>query len=147
MSSLHQYPAISAHNEETEPDWISRLHEAFGVMCAIARMVWREETGYGSTEPGLTHTRWDGALIALRETSGQLEVIWATAPTAGSALASWLNSHGKPCHSPERMLSIGFQRNNRFIRPTNGSSPYLKPARLSRTVFGRHRQVNWRVTG
>lgn len=58
MSSLHQYPAISAHNEETEQDRISRLHEAFGVMCAIARMVWREETGYGSTEPGLTHTRW-----------------------------------------------------------------------------------------
>ncbi|WP_262265880.1 hypothetical protein [Microvirga yunnanensis] len=78
MSSLHQYPAISAHNEETEPDRISRLHEAFGVMCAIARMVWREETGYGSTEPGLIHTRWDGAVIALRDTSGQLEVIWAS---------------------------------------------------------------------
>jgi hypothetical protein len=79
MSSLHQYPSISAHNEETEPDRISRLHEAFGVMCAIARMVWREEKGYGSTEPGLIHARWDGALIALRDTSGQLEVIWASA--------------------------------------------------------------------
>ena len=79
MSSLHQYPAISAYNEETEPDRISRLNEAFGVMCAIARMVWPEETGYGSTEPGLIRTRWDGAVIALRDTSGQLEVIWASA--------------------------------------------------------------------
>ena len=79
MSSLHQYPAISAHNEETEPDLITRLHEAFGVMCAIARMVWRDETGFGVGEPGLTHTRWDGALIALRDTRGQLEVIWASA--------------------------------------------------------------------
>jgi hypothetical protein len=79
MSSLHQYPAISAHNEETEPDRISRLHQAFGVMCVIARMVWPEETGSGSIEPGLIHTRWDGALIALRDISGQLEVIWASA--------------------------------------------------------------------
>ncbi len=68
MSSLHQYPTISAHNEETEPDRISRLHEAFGVMCAIARMVWREETGFGSTEPGLIHTRWDGVLSVLSQT-------------------------------------------------------------------------------
>jgi hypothetical protein len=79
MSSLHRYPTISAHNEETEPDRISRLHEAFGVMCAIARMVWREETGLSASEPGLIHTRWDGALIALRGTSGQLEVVWASA--------------------------------------------------------------------
>ena len=78
-SSLHQYPAISAHKEATEPDRNSRPHEGFGVMCAIARMVWREETGYGFTEPGLIHTRWDGALIALRDTSGQIEVIWASA--------------------------------------------------------------------
>jgi hypothetical protein len=79
MSSLYRYPAMSAQNEETEPDRISRLHEAFGVMCAIARMVWREEIGYGETEPGPTHTRWDGAVIALRDTRGHLEVIWASA--------------------------------------------------------------------
>jgi hypothetical protein len=49
MSSLYHYPAMSALNEETEPDRVSRLHEAFGVMCAIARMIWREETGYDAS--------------------------------------------------------------------------------------------------
>ncbi|EIM31178.1 hypothetical protein MicloDRAFT_00001680 [Microvirga lotononidis] len=49
MSSLYHYPAMSALNEETEPDRVFRLHEAFGVMCAIARMIWREETGYDAS--------------------------------------------------------------------------------------------------
>jgi hypothetical protein len=79
MSSLYHYPSMSALNEETEPDRVSRLHEAFGVMCAIARMVWREETGYDASATASSKIRWDGAVIALRDTRGHLEVIWASA--------------------------------------------------------------------
>ena len=79
MSSLYHYPTMSALNEETELDRVSRLHEAFGVMCAIARMVWREETGYDASSATSANVRWDGAVIALRDTRGHLEVIWASA--------------------------------------------------------------------
>jgi hypothetical protein len=80
MSSLYHYPTMSALNEETEPDRVCRLHEAFGVMCSIARMIWREETGYDANSAASGTVRWDGSVIALRDIRGHLEVIWASAP-------------------------------------------------------------------
>lgn len=58
---------------------MSRLHEAFGVICAIARMIWREETGYDASSAASAIIRWDGSVITLRDVRGQLEVIWASA--------------------------------------------------------------------
>ena len=78
MSSLCHYPTLSAHIEDTEPDRIARLHETFGIMCSIARLVWREEPGWSGPRAGAGRNRWDGAVLALRDTMGQLEVVWAT---------------------------------------------------------------------
>ena len=80
MSSLCYYPLMSAHKEDTEPDRIARLHEAFGVMCSIARLVWREEAGGGTSGTTSTQNCWDGALLALRDTQGHLEGVWASPP-------------------------------------------------------------------
>jgi len=76
MGSLVQYPRVTAHNEEAEPDRIARLHEAFGIMCSIARLVWRKEPGWISESGGGDTVLWDGAVIALNDTRGQLEVFW-----------------------------------------------------------------------
>ncbi|MET0527036.1 MAG: hypothetical protein ABW003_01600 [Microvirga sp.] len=76
MGSLIHYPKITACNEETEPDRIARLHEAFGIMCSIARLVWRTEPGWITEPEGADTVQWDGAVISLTDTRGQLEVRW-----------------------------------------------------------------------
>ena len=78
MSSLYHYPRMSACNGGTEPDRLDRLHEAFGIMCSIARLVWREEPGWISPAEDLARIRWDGSVMALRDTKGWLEVTWCS---------------------------------------------------------------------
>jgi hypothetical protein len=76
MGSLIHYPRVAACNQETEPDRIARLHEAFGIMCSIARLVWRTEPGWIIETGGADAVQWDGAVISLNDTRGQLEVCW-----------------------------------------------------------------------
>jgi hypothetical protein len=76
MGSLIHYPRVAAYNEETEPDRIARLHEAFGIMCSIARLVWRTDPGWIIEPSGADAVQWDGAVISLKDTRGQLEVFW-----------------------------------------------------------------------
>jgi signal transduction histidine kinase len=105
MGSLIHYPRVSACNEETEPDRIARLHEAFGIMCSIARLIWRKEPGW-ITEPGGADTvLWDGAVISLRDTRGQLEICWKDAGhrerygvLAELAWAAMLEPYGRVHH-------------------------------------------------
>jgi len=105
MGSLIHYPRVTAVNEETEPDRIARLHEAFGIMCSIARLVWRKEPGW-ITEPGGADTvLWDGAVISLKDTRGQLEIYWKNAGhrerygvLAELAWAAMLEPHGQVHH-------------------------------------------------
>jgi hypothetical protein len=79
MSSLCHYPQTSACNADTEPDRLDRLHEAFGIMCSIARMIWREEPGWISRSEDPDRVRWDGSIVSLRDTKGLLEVTWCGA--------------------------------------------------------------------
>ena len=76
MGSLIHYPRVTACNGETEPDRIARLHEAFGIMCSIARLVWRTEPGWITEPEGADTVQWDGAVISLTDTRGQLAVRW-----------------------------------------------------------------------
>ena len=108
MGSLIHYPEVTAFNGETEPDRIARLHEAFGIMCSIARLVWRTEPGWISEPGGADIVQWDGAVVSLKDTRGQLHVLWKDAKhrerygvLAELAWEAMLEPDGRVCHASQ----------------------------------------------
>ncbi|WP_262297884.1 hypothetical protein [Microvirga sesbaniae] len=74
MSRLCHYPEMSACDGDTQQDRLHRLHEAFGIMCSIARLIWREEPGWRSPD-NPKQCRSDGSVVALRDSKGTLDVL------------------------------------------------------------------------
>ena len=103
---------MSACDGDTQPDRIHRLHEAFKIMCSIARPIWREEPGWMSPNNSKQH-RWDGSIVALRDSKGSLEVIWRNSKHRGRynvlAELAW-EAPSEPRSSVTHQVEGGFLR-------------------------------------